>query len=78
MHTTFLIAPTSAVVSLLPTGDDGEVLEPCIIRQVETQYLGPPKVKDIDDSSTEMEDINQGLCSLLVAHLHIELKFVMI
>ena len=36
MHTAFSIASTSDIVSQLPTGEDGEVLEPSIIRQVET------------------------------------------
>ena len=31
MHTTFLIAPTSFIVSKLPKGEDGEVIEPKVI-----------------------------------------------
>ena len=33
MHTTFLTASTSAIISQLPTGEDGDVLEQIIIRQ---------------------------------------------
>ena len=32
MHTAFSIASTSAIVSQLPTGEDGEVLKPSIMR----------------------------------------------
>ena len=51
MHTTFPITSTSAIVSRLPTGEDGEVLEPGIFRWLETQYLGPPRVEGIEDWS---------------------------
>ena len=50
IHTTFPITSTSAIVSKLPTGEDGEFIEPSIFRKVETQDLGPPKVKGIENS----------------------------
>ena len=54
MHTKFPIAYTSAIVSQLTTGEEGEVLEPGTFRWVEIQYLGPHKVKDIEDSNCEI------------------------
>ena len=59
MHTTFPITSTSAIVSKLTTREDGEVIEPSIFRQVETLDLGPPKVKGLEDSSSEQEDETQ-------------------
>ena len=59
LHATFLNASTSAFVSQLSTGEDGDILEPSFIRWVETQYLGPPKFEDIEDLSSEMENERQ-------------------
>ena len=59
MHSTFPFTSTSAIVNQLPIGKDREVLEPSMFRQVETQGLGPPKVKDTEDLSSEMEDEKQ-------------------
>ena len=56
MHTALPIASTSGAVSQLPTGD---VLDPDIIKWVETQDLGSPKVKGIEDSGSEKEDEEQ-------------------
>ena len=59
IYTTFSIISTSAIVSKLPTGEDGEVIEPSAFRKVETQDLGPPKFQGIEDSSCKQEDGNQ-------------------
>ena len=53
MYTTFPITSASAISSMLCTGEDGEVIEPSILRQVETQDLGSSKVKGIEDSISE-------------------------
>ena len=55
MHTTFPISSTIAIVSQLHIGEDGKVLMPYIARWVENQYLGPPEVEDIEDSSSDTE-----------------------
>ena len=44
MHTIFPNTSTNAIARKLPTGEDGEVIEPNIFTKVQTQYLGPPKV----------------------------------
>ena len=53
MHITFPIISTSTIVSKLHTGNVAYCIEPNVFRGVETQYLGPPKVKGIEDSSSE-------------------------
>ena len=60
IHATFPITSTSAIVNQLPTGEDGEVIEPSFFTWVKTHYLGLPKVKGIMDSSSEEEDEKQG------------------
>ena len=37
-------------------GGDGEVIAPSTFRWVRIQYLGPPRVKGIEDSDSEWED----------------------
>ena len=54
------ITSTSARVSKLPTGEDGEVIDSSIFRWVETQFGGPPKVEGIEDSSYEKENVKQA------------------
>ena len=56
MVPTFPITSTSATVSQLPIGEERKVIEPSILRWVETQYLEPPKAEGIVDSSSQHED----------------------
>ena len=58
MHITFPIASTFSIVQLT-TEEDGKVLEPSIFRYVGIQDLCPTKFKDIEDSSSEIEDERQ-------------------
>ena len=58
MHTTFPITSTIDILNKLPMGEDEKISKLYTIkcRWVQTQYLGPSKVKDVEDSESEHED----------------------
>ena len=47
MYVTFPIASTRDIISKLPMGEDGEIIETSTFKRkcVETQYFGPPNVR---------------------------------
>ena len=56
MHSIFPIAVANTVITKLPVGEEGKIIEPVTIkRSVGMQYLGQYKTENIKDSGYEHE-----------------------
>ena len=61
LYTTFLITSTSDNINKSPMGNDGGIIESNTTdkRCLETQYLGPMKIENIENSQSEHEEEKQ-------------------